>query len=68
MTAYAYRASTREGKVIEGSMDAAGEAAVVSSLRAQGYLPLSVTEGPLAAGRRAFSLRMTTLLRGFVSS
>jgi general secretion pathway protein F len=36
-------------------MEAAGEAAVVTSLRAQGYLPLSVTAG--AGGRRALSLK-----------
>jgi type II secretion system protein F len=53
MAAYAYRASTREGKVVEGSMEASGEAAVVAALRAQGFLPLSVTAG--SAGR-GFSL------------
>lgn len=57
MTAYAYRASTREGRVVEGTMEAAGEAAVVSSLRSQGYMPLSVTEGSVSAARRAFSLQ-----------
>src|SRR5438876_814838 len=56
MTAYAYRASTREGKVVEGSMEASGEAAVVSMLRAQGHLPLSVTEGSASKARRALSL------------
>jgi general secretion pathway protein F len=53
MTAYAYRASTREGKVIEGNMEASGEAAVISSLRSQGYLPLSVKEGSGSVARRA---------------
>jgi general secretion pathway protein F len=38
-------------------MEAAGEAAVVSSLRAQGYMPLSVNEGTVSAARRAFSLK-----------
>lgn len=55
MTAYAYRASTREGKVVEGSMEAAGEAAVVSWLRSQGFMPLSVTEGSVSKARRALS-------------
>jgi general secretion pathway protein F len=55
MTAYAYRASTREGKVIEGNMEASGEAAVISSLRSQGYLPLSVKEGSGSVARRALS-------------
>ncbi|MFN2377335.1 MAG: type II secretion system F family protein [Candidatus Binatia bacterium] len=58
MTAYAYRASTREGRVVEGSMEAAGEAAVISSLRSQGYMPLSVTEGTVPGGRRAFSFKL----------
>ena len=39
-------------------MEAAGEAAVVSALRAQGYMPLSVTEGTVSAARRAFSLKV----------
>lgn len=60
MTAYAYKASTREGKVVEGSMEAAGEAAVVAALRAQGFLPLSVREGSAAgagwAPRLSFEL------------
>lgn len=55
MAAYAYRASTREGKVVEGSMEASGEAAVVAHLRSQGFLPLSVTQGSRAAGG-SFSL------------
>lgn len=54
MAAYAYRASTREGKVVEGSMEASGEAAVVAALRAQGFLPLSVTAG--SGSGRGFSL------------
>ncbi len=56
MTAYAYRASTRDGRVVEGSMEASGEAAVVSMLRAQGHLPLSVSEGSASKARRALSL------------
>ncbi len=55
MAAYAYRASTREGKVVEGSMEASGEAAVVAHLRAQGFLPLAVTQGARAGGG-SFSL------------
>jgi len=57
MTAYAYRASTREGKVVEGSMEAAGEAAVISSLRSQGFMPLSVSEGSASKARRALSFK-----------
>lgn len=60
MTAYAYRATTREGKVVEGSMEASGEAAVISSLRSQGYLPLAVTQGALAGGAFSFRFKMPT--------
>ena len=60
MTAYAYRASTRDGRVVEGSMEASGEAAVVSMLRAQGHLPLSVTEGSASKARRALSLNLAS--------
>ena len=58
MTAYAYRASTREGKVIEGNMEASGEAAVISWLRSQGYMPLSVKEGTGSVARRALSFNV----------
>lgn len=56
MAAYAYRASTREGKVVEGSMEASGEAAVVAALRGQGLMPLSVKAGSSAATGFSFSL------------
>lgn len=55
MAAYAYRASTREGKVVEGSMEASGEAAVVAALRGQGLMPLVVKAGS-SAGGGSFSL------------
>ena len=57
MAAYAYRASTREGRIVEGLMEASGEAAVVASLRGQGFIPLVVREGASAGGAtRGFSL------------
>jgi type II secretory pathway component PulF len=56
MAAYAYRASTREGRVIEGNMEASGEAAVIAFLRGQGYLPLAVTAGSGSVAGRAFKL------------
>ena len=39
---YAYRVRTREGRVVEGKMDADGEAAVAQRLRAQGFTPLQI--------------------------
>jgi len=62
MTPYSYRATTAEGRVVEGVMEADGEAAVVSSLRSQGYIPLYVgTRGVTTGRRRAVSLRMPDL-------
>lgn len=59
MPAYAYRASTREGRIVEGQMDAAGEAAVVASLRSQGFIPLAIRAGGAAgAGRFSFDFRL----------
>jgi type II secretory pathway component PulF len=60
MAAYAYRASTREGRIVEGSMDASGEAAVVASLRGQGFIPISVRAGaaPRSLGFSLASLRL----------
>lgn len=45
-------------------MEASGEAAVVSSLRSQGYLPLAVSEGSVAGGGRAFSFKFELPKRG----
>jgi len=59
MTPFSYRATTAEGKIVEGVMEADGEAAVVASLRSQGYIPLSVAAGSGGAGgasRLAISL------------
>lgn len=45
MKPFSYRATTSEGRIVEGVMDADGEAAVVASLRTQGYIPLAVKAG-----------------------
>ena len=39
---YAYRVRTRDGRVIEGKMDADGESAVASKLRSQGMTPINI--------------------------
>ena len=41
---YAYRVRTKEGRVVAGKMDADGEAAVASRLRAQGLVPVQITK------------------------
>ena len=53
MGSFSYRASTRDGQVVEGVMNADGQAAVVTNLRNQGYIPLSISEGEArpAAGK-----------------
>lgn len=43
MTSYSYRMIDKYGKVIKGSMEAVNEETVTSALRAQGYIPISVT-------------------------
>jgi type IV pilus assembly protein PilC len=41
---YAYRVRTRDGRVVEGKMDADGEAAVASRLRSQGMVPIKISK------------------------
>jgi len=41
---YAYRVRTKEGRVIAGTMEADGEAAVASRLRSQGLVPVQITK------------------------
>jgi type IV pilus assembly protein PilC len=41
---YAYRVRTRDGKVVAGTMEADGEAAVASRLRTQGLVPVQITK------------------------
>jgi len=41
---YAYRVRTREGRVVSGKMEADGEGAVASRLRAQGFIPVQINK------------------------
>ncbi|MGH2786876.1 MAG: type II secretion system F family protein [Actinomycetota bacterium] len=41
---YAYRVRTKEGRVLEGKMEADGEAAVASRLRSQGFVPVQISK------------------------
>ncbi len=49
MSAFTYKATTREGKVVEGQIEAENERAVLVKLQDLGYLPLRITAGPKAA-------------------
>ena len=49
-TSYAYRVRTKEGRIVEGKMEADGESAVASRLRSQGFIPVQITkEGKVSA-------------------
>src|ERR687894_851353 len=41
---FAYRVRTKEGRVLEGKMGAAGEGAVAARLRQQGFTPVQITK------------------------
>ena len=41
---FAYRVRTKEGRVLEGKMEAGGEAAVASKLRSQGMTPIQINK------------------------
>lgn len=43
-TAYAFKVRTKEGRVVEGTMDADGETAVANRLRAQGLVPIEIAK------------------------
>lgn len=57
MTAFAYKAANREGKIVEGQIEAETERAVLTKLQDLGYLPLRITAGSNGARSLfAFSL------------
>jgi type IV pilus assembly protein PilC len=41
---FAYRVRTKEGRVVEGKMEADGEGAVASRLRSQGMVPIAISK------------------------
>jgi type IV pilus assembly protein PilC len=43
-TSFAYRVRTKEGRVLEGVMEATGEALVANKLRSQGMTPIQITK------------------------
>ena len=48
-TSFAYKVRTKEGRVLEGKMDATGEGAVASRLRQQGMTPIQITKDKKAS-------------------
>ena len=46
---YAYRVRTKEGRVLEGKMEAGGEAAVATKLRSQGMTPIQISKDSKAS-------------------
>ena len=48
---YAYRVRTSEGRVIEGKMEADGEAAVATRLRSQGFIPIQINREARVSGK-----------------
>src|SRR5438874_1430789 len=47
---FAYRVRTKEGRVLEGKMEADGEGAVAAKLRSQGFVPLQIDKDKSKAG------------------
>src|SRR6059058_1608320 len=47
---FAYRVRTKEGRVLEGKMEADGEGAVAAKLRSQGFVPPQIDKDKSKAG------------------
>ena len=56
MAIFSYRATTKEGVVVEGAIEAADEKAAVEMLRNAGVMPFSLAE-PREGFMQRFSLR-----------
>lgn len=54
---FAYKVRTREGRVLDGKMDADGEAAVANRLRAQGMIPLNISKDSKMSMKMEIRLR-----------
>lgn len=53
---YAYRVRTREGKLVAGTMEADGEAAVATRLRSQGLVPIQISKEAKISGKTEIHL------------
>src|SRR5919109_1540241 len=47
---FAYQVRTREGRILKGTMEADGEAAVATKLRSQGMVPISIAKDKSGSG------------------
>ncbi|CAN5558458.1 type II secretion system F family protein [soil metagenome] len=56
-TSFAYKVRTKEGRVLEGKMDATGEGAVASRLRQQGMTPIQITKDKKASMKMEIRIR-----------
>jgi len=56
-TSFAYKVRTKEGRVLEGKMEAAGEGAVASRLRQQGMTPIQITKDSKASLKMEIRIR-----------
>ena len=56
-TSFAYKVRTKEGRVLEGKMDATGEGAVASRLRQQGMTPIQITKDKQASMKMEIRIR-----------
>src|SRR5918992_3043467 len=54
---YAYKVRTKEGRVLEGKMEASGEGAVASRLRQQGMIPIQITKDSKVSMKKEIQLR-----------
>ena len=50
-TSYAYKVRTKEGRVVDGKMEADGEGAVAARLRAQGFTPVQIKKEARVSGK-----------------
>jgi MSHA biogenesis protein MshG len=64
MGTFAYRAKATNGELIQGTMEADGEAAVTTRLQAMGYFPLQIRDETRAkAGGAAETIKSLTSRR-----
>jgi type IV pilus assembly protein PilC len=54
---YAYRVRTAEGRVLEGKMEADGEAAVANRLRSQGMIPVQINKESRVSMKMELNIR-----------
>ncbi len=53
---YAYKVRTKEGRVVEGKMEADGESVVASRLRQQGFIPVQISKEKKVSGKTELKL------------